>query len=1141
MHSGVGAARRGMVTLALLIAALETGEPTLAPAQEQSQTLTLAAASGPRFLAVPDGGAKAGAPRWRDVSNAAIFRRRISLAFTDIPLGQALAEIGRKAGLRLTYSPAIVRVGNRVTLNASDLTVGSALSAVLYDAGVDLLVTGSGQAALVKRVVLQRQTGTLVGRVTDQKSGTGLADATVAVEGTQLQSVSGADGRYRIPLVPLGAQVITARRIGYARSSRPVTVTEEQMTVDFALAVSTLELEEIVVTGTAGALERREQPAVVASIDAADVVARAPVADLTQLLQARVPGVVISGGSGESGTASRINIRGASSLNLSNQPLVFIDGVRMDSRQRDLVNAYGNGVGGQTVSGINDINPDDIERIEVVKGPAAATLYGADASAGVIQIITKKGTVGARHFSQSITTEYNDVDPNFTPRSTFAACGELAGVVPACADKTASDIVSANVLQRDGVFRHGRLASLQYSARGGGDSYGYYVSGGIDDENGTLPKSGSERKSGHASFEWAPNPKVRLQSSLGLNHNQVRLPHGDDGIFAYLLGAYLGSPLTVGVPEAGNGWLLPNWGVPAGSSIDERVTTLRTTPTLQLDYTPLSWLSNRLIVGADYSRSSGRAFYPLNPFGWYSAITETSNGLIQETRSDITTYTVDYLGSIKTGFGRDHRYSSDFAFGLQYIDETDDLVRGTGQGLATNSADVVSAAANVSGGQDFSRIKSLGYFAQEQLGVADRLFLQVGARIDQNSSFGSETPSFFLPKAGVSYVISQEPFWKGVAQTIPTLRLRAAYGTTGRAPSPGASLQTFTPQPFILDGTLQPGVAPLNQGNPNLKAERGKELELGVDADLFNGRAGIEFTYFRKVTSDLLLRRPIPPSLGFSSNPYANIGEVSNRGLEFSVHGTVLDMPNLAWDLRLTGSTLRNRLVSLGDVAPFDIFNQRYAPDQSLGDFFTHRIRSVDTQNGVVIISDTAEFVGHALPTFEANLSSSVTLFRNLTISGLLETKRGHRVYDLSGEVDDRESQNTREAALPADQGGWSDAERLRRLGPYQTETTGELFTAGFGIAQEDYIRDANFVRFRELSATWSLPRGLARGFGASGASLTLGVRNLALWTDYPGDPEVLNRGPGAADSPSLAQFRVTNEWTVPQSRHWVARLNLQF
>ncbi|HKW09983.1 MAG TPA: TonB-dependent receptor plug domain-containing protein, partial [Gemmatimonadaceae bacterium] len=308
-----------------------------------------------------------------------------------------------------------------------------------------MLLAGTGVLA-PKLSAQQAGSGIVAGKVTDAQSGAPLDAVTIAVQGTQLGAVTGPDGTYRVTRVPNGARVLAARRIGYGAVTRTVTASDGQtLTLDFALQTSAVNLQEVVVTGTAGNQTRAAQGAVVATVDASRITTEAPVSTLSQVLEGRVAGVNVTTASGTSGTAPRINIRGATSISLSNAPLLFIDGVRAYSGSRNDVGSY-HGLeilGGQSVTALNDLNPDDIESIEIVKGPAASTLYGADASAGVIQVITKKGRLGSHEFRQNLTTEWNQIDANFTPNALYGTCSAAdvgAGGAPLCQGKTAGAV-----------------------------------------------------------------------------------------------------------------------------------------------------------------------------------------------------------------------------------------------------------------------------------------------------------------------------------------------------------------------------------------------------------------------------------------------------------------------------------------------------------------------------------------------------------------------------------------------------------------------------------------------------------------------------------------------------------------------------
>jgi outer membrane receptor protein involved in Fe transport len=484
-------------------------------------------------------------------------------------------------------------------------------------------------------------------------------------------------------------------------------------------------------------------------------------------------------------------------------------------------------------------------------------------------------------------------------------------------------------------------------------------------------------------------------------------------------------------------------------------------------------------------------------------------------------------------------------------------VQANGNGLVTNAARAVSAAAERTGTHSVFHSRQLGWLTQWQGGWNDRLFLQLGARVDQNSSFGREAEAIFLPKAGVSWVISEEPFWSDRLGMFNTVRLRAAYGSTGRSPTAGAALQTYQAAPFALTQTTTAGgVVPQNPGNLDLRPERGSEFEAGFDAGMFRDRVGVEVTYFNKVTRDLLLLRPLAPSLGFQANPWQNLGEVVNRGIEVGLRGQLVNRQDFGWDARLGLNTLHNEITSLGGVDAFNVttaFN-RHAAGRQLGAFHSLRTREIITATGdarcpasaagvhqpCTIVSDTLEFAGNFLPTLEGSLGSNVTIGRNLRLYGQLDWKTGHSMYNGTAYFRETQVIRARERVV---EDALSAEERLRRYGPFVREGTSEQYQglpiadriAGVGEMKEAYMESADFARLREVSLTYSLPQQWAALFRAGSASVTLAGRNLALWTGYTGfDPEVVS---GIADN----QFLRQDFLTVPPDRRWVVRMNVGF
>jgi TonB-linked SusC/RagA family outer membrane protein len=1006
-------------------------------------------------------------------------------------------------------------------------------------------------------VPLAAQQGTVAGTITDAASKRPLSDVRVHVAGTTLQGVTDLKGLYRIVNVTAGEVKLEVRRIGYRALEKTFTLAaSEQATQDFALTTSVVTLEEVVVSGTAGDQKRRAQGAQVSEISVSDVTQISPVRTFEQVLQSRVPGVSVTLASGTSGAFSAIRIRGAASISLSNEPLIYVDGVRIESGTGNTF-----GVGGQSTGRLSELNPKDFESIEIVKGPAAATLYGADASAGVIQIITKKGKQGSR-FAQTLSLEYDNIDPNFTPPANFAFCTAAAvnpnptpagarnplcqggvALLPDGSNIATATLVSDNPLVRESAFRHGNTKDVQWTGTGGGSNFGYYVSVNYGAEDGTTPNNGFDRRAGRVNFNWTPSSKLALDVGVGLNRTNFILPDNDNNVYGYLGGGLLGTPLTRREDGTGsNGFFGAERNVAAIQAIENDQQTHRSIATARASWVPFAWWTNTFTVGADWLRDETRRFFPKNSRGSYQGLSNT--GDISENREGTERYTIDYLSNFKvsTGSTLTHNISA----GFQVLDRRDENVQASGQGLTVNSNNTVSAASTKSAAQGFVQQRQVGFLAQYQAGWKDRLYATLGARIDANSSFGNTSEWFFLPKAALSYVISDEGFWPR-GGFMNTMRLRAAWGQTGRSPTPGASLQTLAPAPFILAGTEQPGAIPSSPGNDSLKAERGVEYEAGFDAGMFNDRVGVEVTYYRKTSKDLLLQKPLPPSLGFpaTNTPFVNIGKLRNQGIEVAVTGQPVQKRSLTWDMRLGLTTLSSKIADMGDVPPFGTLN-RFSETFEPGMFVGNRIRSIDTVTNIVIVSDTLERIGPVLPTFEGNLSTNLTLFQNLRIYALLDWKTGNYQYNLTDFF--RETQLVR-SDRRLDPDLLSKYERLRRYG---NQTTGQpafvreqllpgcptaptcLKTATVNEVRDAFVQKADFAKLREVAVTYSFPAKWAGYIRAQNASLTVSGQNLHTWTGYQGfDPELL--------SVANTNFSRQDFLTLPPARRVVVKVNLTF
>ncbi len=993
-------------------------------------------------------------------------------------------------------------------------------------------------AMLVASPLWAQQTATVQGTVTDAASGAPIAEAIVSIAGTTLQGVTNVLGNYRIAGITPGAVTIQVRRIGFKTLSAPVTLAEgQEFAGNYALNASVVQLEEIVVTGTAGDQRSRSQAAKVAVLDVAGLRQVAPTSTVAGDLQSRVPGVSVTSASGSSGTSSQIRIRGAASISLSNEPLLYVDGVRVTAQ-----GAPQWFTGGQSYDRLNDIEPDDIESMEIVKGPAAATLYGADAAAGVIQVITKRGRPGSGKFTQSLSLEYNAIDRNFTPRTNFGRCS-ATNVTNAnnalCFGLTAGTLVSDNPLLREHAFQTGQMKGVNWSGRGGGQNYGYYTSLNRETEEGVLPNNGFDRSSGRVNFNWIPSPNLTLDAGIGITVALTDLPDNDNNIFGWLGNSHLGNPLTRTVDGTGNnGWFGNQRDVAAMKAIANSRQSHRSIASFTANFAPRANFTHRLTVGLDWVREEDRRFLPKNTRGSYAINT----GQIQEDRRGVERQTVDYLGNFQHDLSS--KIVSNLSFGFQLVDTREEQVFATGEGLAVNSNDVVSGASLKSGGQDWTRQKSVGFLSQWQVSLNNRLTGQVGLRYDNASSFGKNAQWVVLPKVGVSWVASEEPFWK--VGPVNTLRLRAAWGSTGRIPAAGASLTTLQSLPSYDGNLVTPGAVPLNPGNPDLRFEHGEEFEAGFDAGFMHDLIGVELTYFNKISRDLLLQQPLPPSSGYTGGgpgiggfPFINIGEVVNRGLEIGARAVPMNRPNVSWEIRLGVNTLHNEVTDMGhgadSIPAFGVLN-RVQTGWQLGAWRTRKIVSIDTTTNIVRVTETPVFAGNVLPTLEGNLSTTVTVMRNFRVYGLIDTKRGHKVRNFTDFF--RETQLVR-SDNRLDTLKLSKYERLRRYGnptagqpAFLTETTGAAMTVN--DVQDAYIQDGTFIRLREVSLSYALPLKWAQAFRATTATLTLAGQNLALWTKYEGyDPEVVSN--------ALALYNRDDFFTQPPVRRYVVRVNVTF
>ena len=967
------------------------------------------------------------------------------------------------------------------------------------------------------------QSASISGTVTDQASAPIVA-AQVSIAGTRLATATDANGRFRLTGMtdPVGTPVsLVARRIGYSSSTMQVHVGDENVAIKLTQAA--ISLNEVVVTGTPGSTQRRALGVDVAQIDASTLVRKAPITDVQSMLNGRAPGVTLLANSGVVGAGSTVRIRGVSSFSLTNQPLIYIDGVRVDNSQSTGV--QNQSFGAATTSRWNDFNPDDIESIEIVKGPAATTLYGTEAANGVIQIITKKGAIGKTTWDFSTRQGANWFhNPQGRLWTNFDTDNDSLS-------PTFGDTLSINYTQLEKnlaaagegkIFQTGYRQSYNIGLGGGSPLLRYHVSGGYENNNGVESSNNDHLYTGRASLGVFPNDKLDIAVDAGFTVNKTNLS-AEAGYGGTTWTTYFADPANIGTDHLGFLSGLP-------SSYHEQYQLFqavnRFTGSVAVNHRPISWFNQRLVLGIDNGYEDGEELSGVhhdlsNFFG-----TDADSGFKNVVTRDNRVFTASYVGNLVLPVTSSIRSTT--SLGGDVIKRDGKYVNGSGSdfpapGLSSLSSTTAARTSTESDTLD----NTVGVFAQEEFAWRDRVFITGGVRLDNNSSFGAKFRNVYYPKVSGAWVLSEEPFFH--IPTVTTLKLRAAYGESGQAPLPYSSDSTFCP----AAGPFGAAFTPCHYGNPNLGPERGYETELGFDAGLFHDRAGIEFTYYFGGTKDAILEEQIAPSLGYPGTKLVNAGALTKHGFEVALHGTPYQTKNTEWTLGLNLSTADNKVTNLNGAAYLQAStNVRHVVGFPVGAWWVKKVTgstlnpdgsvtdvTCDDGTGANVSCANAPvlFAGRTLPNFEGSATSTLRFLKNFQFFVMVDSKRGYKKLDGNARVrchifDECQSNWYPQGFDPALLGA---------------ETSSSFYS--------DIINDASFVKLREVSLSYTLPESWASTFRASGATISVAGRNLHTWTKYPGlDPE----GSFQGGSRGFGQWE---QDVTPQLMQFVTTIHLTF
>ena len=965
----------------------------------------------------------------------------------------------------------------------------------------------------VSQAATAQNTGSITGRVTSS-TGQTLASAQVYLVGTGLGTLTGANGRYNIVNVPAGTYRLRAELIGNRTVEEAITVQASQATTqDFVLREEALGLDQIVVTGTAGAARRREVGNSIAQINVAKV--QQPPVNIDGLLQGRAAGLTVLGNSAMSGGGAMIRLRGNVSVTMSNQPLIYVDGIRVRSE------AYARNVpftgsdlrsGNDVASPLNDINPADIERIEIIKGAAAATLYGTEAAAGVIQIFTKNGHTGKPQWTLQVDQGFSHAlkfgpDPSRAPvgdsipqvyRDSFPS--RFAGLPNRGVSRAGG---TSSYLFIDPWLRDALRQKYSLSVAGGGEALRYFVSGTLSDEDGVLPNDNETRSVIRGNFSFSPLANLLFSWNTSYTKDEISNTAAGNNAHGLTLNAFRRDRNynSNDRPESLNAML--------NQSISSQIDHMITGGTVS--WSPMANMTNKFTVGYDMAQIDNRN---LRPFGFVSVPT----GIISSRRHQYEILTFDYVGSYTFDLMSDLR--STLSWGGQSVTDQRRETSAYGENFPGPGDPVVSSGGTTLGSEERRRVVNAGLFAQNVFDYKDRYFLTLGLRVDGNSAFGQDFGLQSYPKASLSWVVSEEDFFPS---ELASLKLRAALGQAGRAPGAFDAVRTWDP----VGWGGQPAFYPNNVGNSELGPERTTEIEAGFDASFWDNRITTELTYYTRTTDQALFNVRQIPTLGFLNSQLRNVGEMTSSGIEAVIDATLLRIGNIEWSLGGSIFTNKGKVNSLGGAADFSIGNFGWIMEgQSIPVIRTDFCVRNANARGEAPVIDTSTAAnpclhGPNLPTHTFGINTTLSLPYGLRLSARGEYMGGHYMYDGAAF-----NAVTRSVRWP----GCYDFYTLQESGRLDEARAIDRARCESPAASQSsyFVYPADFFKMREISLSVPLPARYVPG--ASSARLTVAGQNFWKWVnkDFPVfDPETGNN-----DGFSVSRVRSILEHVPPPATY---------
>ena len=964
------------------------------------------------------------------------------------------------------------------------------------------------------------QTASLTGTVTDSANGRPIPSVQIVVAGTTRGGVTDDAGRFAVRGLNGGTYVVRAQRIGYAPATRQVTIAEgDAAEVSFRLTEVARVLSEVVTVGY-GTETRANVSSAVTSVEAKEIV-NTPVAGLDAALTGKAAGVQVTQNAGNPGAGISVRIRGASSISASNQPLYVVDGIailRDDFSQLDL--------GGQDITGVTGINPDEVESITVLKDAAAAAIYGSRASNGVVMVTTKRGRSGRAKVNINAYTGIQEVahkaemlnGPEYIEYFTEAMRND-GYTDQDIADQFGTATIPTGLEGtdwQDEVFRKAPVTDVTLGVSGGTDRIQYFVSGSMFDQMGIAYGSGYKRQSARVNLDFQATDKLSFKSSVNLSREDHARIEGDNTIDGEVTNAIAEAPWiparkpdgTFTSPDDGLQYSNP---LALGKLDAASSRSLRALASIEGTYNFTSQFRFTGRAGADVLNLRDLRWESPRVLGTYAA---GVSGVSRQANNTGNRYVAEAFFNYDLPSSGLQTLNTTVGTGLEWDDSEDSFLRG--ESFGNEQFRYVGNAAKITfydGGATSARLAS--FFARANYSLMERYLATAGVRLDGSSRFGLNNRYGTFPSASIGWMATKEPWLQSLANFVD-LKLRASVGFTGNQAISNnfAPLATFARANYGDEG----GLTPSTLGNPDLRWESTREFDAGFDLTALQGRVVFIGDAYIKKTSDLLVLRPIPGTSGYTS-VWTNVGNMQNKGLEAQVttRNFVADDDGFNWTTDFNIAHNVNKVLKLYNGQPFTSGIRsvnRVQEGEPLGAFYTFVVDKVDPATGDLVYKDIdgdgvitsadRAIVGTPYPKYTGGLTNELT-WKGFNFHSFLQFSKGAQIYNAIG--------------IFADDGGYYFDNKFKYVltrwqkpgditNQPRASYDGNSNATG---ASSRYIQDGSYVRIQEVTLGYSLPKRFASIAGMQDTRLFLSGRNLHTFTNYVGyNPDVNSNGSGS-------------------------------